>query len=65
MTNSESIFKTQSRVFCKSVRKQLRNQLKIGRGYEGLLQRKANIDDFQMYEKISYMIHNGKCKLRL
>lgn len=52
MKNSESIFKTQSRVFCKSMRKQLRNQLKRGRGYEGLLQRKANIDDFQMYEKI-------------
>lgn len=64
MTNSKSILKLNQEFSCLSITKWLITQLKIGRRYEGLIQRKINIKDFQMY-KTPYMIHKEKLKLRL
>ena len=58
MTNSENIFKTQSnflQINEKMAKKPVKNRQRIWKS-----DIEKSIDNFQMYEKIPYMIHNGK-----
>lgn len=58
MTNSENIFKTQSnflQINEKIAKKPVKNRQRIWK-----FDIEKSIDNFQMYEKIPYMIHNGK-----
>lgn len=58
MTNSENIFKTQSnflQINEKIAKKPVKNRQRIWKS-----DIEKSIDNFQMYEKIPYMIHNGK-----
>lgn len=58
MTNSENIFKTQSnflQINEKIAKKLFKNRQRIWK-----FDIEKSIGNFQMYEKIPYMIHNGK-----